>query len=172
MSPWLSVATGLITLVVGAELLVRGSAWIAEALGIRPLIVGLTVSGDGSPEAEARQVALQEAVIEALRRQPGVTGVGLVNNFPLASGSAANGTFIEMTRPDEITTFAQFDLTDPRLKLMSGSAEYRQVSGEYFKTMAIPLLELRGQIAMFDDIIFARAATVKNLRAAVSGGAP
>ena len=37
--------------------------------------------------------------------------------------------------------------------------------------LVVPLLELRGQIAMFDDIIFGRAASVHNLRTAVSSGA-
>jgi len=82
-------------------------------------------------------------VVEALRRQPGVNAVGLVNDFPLGGGAGANGSFIEMTRPDEITSFDQFDLTNPRLKALSGSAEYRQVSGDYFTAMGIRLLEGR-----------------------------
>lgn len=43
---------GLITLVVGAELLVRGASRLAAALGISPLVIGLTVVafGTSSPE--------------------------------------------------------------------------------------------------------------------------
>jgi cation:H+ antiporter len=43
---------GLGFLVVGAELLVRGAAQLAAALGISPLVIGLTVAayGTGSPE--------------------------------------------------------------------------------------------------------------------------
>jgi hypothetical protein len=48
-----------------------------------------------------------------------------------------------MTRPDEITRFDQFDLTDPRLKQRSGYAQYRQVSADYFRAMQIPLLQGR-----------------------------
>ena len=44
---------------IGAELLVRGSAYLALALGIRPMVVGLTVVafGTSSPEAVASFVA-------------------------------------------------------------------------------------------------------------------
>ena len=144
----------IVTQVALALVLISGAALLGRSLysvlSVDPgyslddgLIVGLTVPGDGSPAAEARQVATHDAVIAALRRQPGVTGVGLVNDFPLGDGAGANGTFIEMTRPDEITSFNQFDLTNPRLKLMSGSAEYRQVSGDYFTAMGIRRLEGR-----------------------------
>jgi putative ABC transport system permease protein len=151
----MKVREGLIvTQVALALVLISGAALLGRSLysvlSVDPgysledgLIVGLTVPGDGSPAAQARQVATHDAVIAALKRQPGVTGVGLVNDFPLGDGAGANGTFIEMTRPDEITSFGQFDLTNPRLKLMSGSAEYRQVSGSYFTTMGIPQLEGR-----------------------------
>jgi putative ABC transport system permease protein len=107
------------------------------------LIVGLTVPGDGSVASQVRQVALQQTVIDRLRAQPGVTAVGLISAFPLGEGSRPDGTFIEMTRPDEITTPAQFDLTNPQIKQRSGSAQYRQVSGDYFKAMRIPLLQGR-----------------------------
>ena len=143
----------IVTQVALALVLVSGAALLGRSLysvlSVDPgfslaegLIVGLTVPGDGSDAAVARQVTTHDNVISALRQQPGVTGVGLVNDFPLGGGGA-NGTFIEMTRPDEITTFKQFDLTDPRLKAMSGSAEYRQVAGDYFTAMDIPLLDGR-----------------------------
>jgi predicted permease len=143
----------IVTQVALALVLISGAALLGRSLysvlSIDPgysledgLIVGLTIPGDGSPAAAARQVATQDAVIDALRRQPGVSGVGLVSDFPLGGGGA-NGTFIEMTRPDEITSFEQFDLTNPRLKAMSGSAEYRQVSGDYFTVMGIRLLDGR-----------------------------
>jgi cation:H+ antiporter len=48
---WLLVA-GFVTLLVGAELLVRGASQLAMAFGISPLVVGLTVVafGTSSPE--------------------------------------------------------------------------------------------------------------------------
>lgn len=144
----------IVTQVALALVLISGAALLGRSLysvmSVNPgysldegLIVGLTIPSDGSPSAVARQVATHDAVIAALKRQPGVTAVGLVNDFPIGGSGGANGTFIEMTRPDEITSFDRFDLTDPELKLRSGSAEYRQVSGAYFKAMSIPLLEGR-----------------------------
>lgn len=51
MIPLLLVG-GLVTLVLGAELLVRGASRLAAALGISPLVIGLTVVafGTSSPE--------------------------------------------------------------------------------------------------------------------------
>jgi len=39
---------GMVALVVGAELLVRGAAHLAEVLGISPLVIGLTVVAYGT----------------------------------------------------------------------------------------------------------------------------
>lgn len=49
---WLWILIGLVVLTAGAELLVRGSAWIAEALGVRHMIVGLTVVAIGTSAPE------------------------------------------------------------------------------------------------------------------------
>jgi len=136
-----------LVLLTGTALLGRS---LVAALTVDPgyaldnsLVVGITTASDSSPTALTRQVMFQEAVIERLRQQPGVERVGLVSNFPIGATSAPNGTFIEMTRPDEITTFDEFDPTDPVLKARSGSAEYRHVSADYFQAMGIPLLEGR-----------------------------
>lgn len=107
------------------------------------LILGLTFPADDDPESQVRQVAFQDAAIARLRAQPGVTAVGLVSTFPLGGGTGPDGTFIEMIRPDEITSVHQFDPTDPRLQQRSGSAQYRQVSADYFEAMQIPLLQGR-----------------------------
>ena len=49
---WLSLAGGLVALVAGAELLVRGASHLAARFGISPLVIGLTVVafGTSSPE--------------------------------------------------------------------------------------------------------------------------
>jgi Ca2+/H+ antiporter len=44
----LLIVGGLVILVAGAELLVRGASRLATALGISPLIVGLTVVAFGT----------------------------------------------------------------------------------------------------------------------------
>ncbi|MFN7173466.1 MAG: calcium/sodium antiporter [Thermaurantiacus tibetensis] len=48
----LSLAGGLVLLVVGGELLVRGSVRIAERLGVSPLLIGLTLVGFGTSTPE------------------------------------------------------------------------------------------------------------------------
>ena len=47
---------GLAILVVGAEIMVRGASRLAAALGISPLIIGLTIVafGTSSPELAVR----------------------------------------------------------------------------------------------------------------------
>ncbi|NNF41718.1 MAG: calcium/sodium antiporter [Phycisphaerales bacterium] len=52
MTQWLPLIGGLVVLVGGAELLVRGAAGLAARLGISPLVIGLTVVafGTSSPE--------------------------------------------------------------------------------------------------------------------------
>lgn len=49
---WLWLLVGLVALVAGAELLVRGASRLASALGVSPLLIGLTVVsyGTSSPE--------------------------------------------------------------------------------------------------------------------------
>lgn len=104
------------------------------------LVVGLTVPGGSAPDALVRQVQFQDRVVEQLRLQPGVRSVGLINGFPLSpDGNFANGTFIEMTRPDEITTFSGFNRSAPDIKARSGQARFRKISGDYFEAMGIPL---------------------------------
>ena len=48
---WIFIA-GLISLVVGAELLVRGASRLALSLGISPLVVGLTIVAFGTSAPE------------------------------------------------------------------------------------------------------------------------
>jgi len=52
MSPLIAFVIGLLALVGGAELLVRGASRLALSFGISPLVVGLTVVafGTSSPE--------------------------------------------------------------------------------------------------------------------------
>jgi cation:H+ antiporter len=52
MTAWFLLVAGLLVLVLGAELLVRGGSALATRLGISPLVVGLTVVafGTSSPE--------------------------------------------------------------------------------------------------------------------------
>jgi predicted permease len=137
-------------LLAGAGLLARS---FAQAMAVDPgfhvgddlvLETSIQLAGDG---ADARRAALTDALVTRIRALPGVTHAGLVNDFPLGRGYFANGTFIEMTRPDEITRFEQFDPNAPQFRGRTGEADFRLASSGYFEAMRIPLL--RGRT--FDD---------------------
>ena len=58
---------GLICLIVGAELLVRGASRLAAGLGISPLVIGLTVVAFGTSSPE-----LAVSIKAALSGQSGI----------------------------------------------------------------------------------------------------
>lgn len=57
--PWLLLIAGFILLVGGGEFLVRGATQLARRLGMKPLLIGLTVVafGTSTPALAASQVA-------------------------------------------------------------------------------------------------------------------
>lgn len=63
----LLLVCGLALLVAGAELLVRGAASVASALGISPLVIGLTVVSFGTSAPE-----LVTGIVAAVRGEPGI----------------------------------------------------------------------------------------------------
>lgn len=67
MQIWLNIAVGLVLLVVGGELLVRGAVASAKALGVSPLLIGLTLVGFGTSTPE-----LVTSVTAALNGSPGI----------------------------------------------------------------------------------------------------
>src|SRR5262245_20626220 len=75
----LLIVGGLAALIVGAELLVRGGSGLAARLGIRPMVIGLTVVSLGTSVPE-----LAIGIDSALSGSPGiaagnVVGTNLVN---------------------------------------------------------------------------------------------
>jgi len=50
--PLLAIAAGLVALVVGADLLVRGAVWIALSIGMSHMAVGLTLVAMGTSMPE------------------------------------------------------------------------------------------------------------------------
>ena len=52
MTAFVAMVVGLVLLVAGAELLVRGAAQLATRLGLRPLVIGLTVVAFGTSAPE------------------------------------------------------------------------------------------------------------------------
>jgi cation:H+ antiporter len=67
METWMSIALGLVLLVAGGELLVRGAVASAKALGVSPLLIGLTLVGFGTSTPE-----LVTSVTAALNGSPGI----------------------------------------------------------------------------------------------------
>ncbi|MBX6365311.1 MAG: ABC transporter permease [Gemmatimonadetes bacterium] len=92
----------------------------------------------GDPAAAARQVRFQDELLARLRAIPGVDGVGLVNTFPLAGLGGGDGTFIEMSRPDEIASLEEWERLQ-KIPGRTGYAEFRVASEGYFQAMGIPL---------------------------------
>ncbi len=67
MNEWLSIAIGLVLLLVGGEMLVRGAVASAKALGVSPLLIGLTLVGFGTSTPE-----LVTSVTAAMNGSPGI----------------------------------------------------------------------------------------------------
>ncbi len=129
-------------LLAGAGLLARS---FALAMAVDPgfrvgddLVIQTSIELDGE-DGPARRASIQEVLLARLRALPGVVNAGLINAFPLGGGQFANGTFVEMTRPDEITTPEQFHFDAPQFKGRVGEAEFRAASPGYFEAMGIPI---------------------------------
>ncbi len=88
MENYLLLAGGLVLLIVGGELLVRGAARTATLLGMSPLLIGLTLVGFGTSTPE-----LVTSVEASLRGSPGIAIGNIVGsniaNILLILGVAA-----------------------------------------------------------------------------------
>lgn len=85
---WLPLVGGLVLLIAGGELLVRGAVQVAAALGVSPLVIGLTLVGFGTSTPE-----LVTSVQAALSNAPGIAYGNIVGsniaNILLIVGIAA-----------------------------------------------------------------------------------
>lgn len=100
MTVWtvISFVIGLVCLVVGAELLVRGAATLATRLGIAPVVVGLTVVAFGTSAPE-----LAVSVGATLDDNPGialgnVVGSNIANVLFILGGAAVVGGLVVAQR--------------------------------------------------------------------------
>lgn len=99
MDVWLPLIGGLVLLVAGGDLLVRGAVKVAEHLGVSPLVIGLTLVGFGTSTPE-----LVTSVQAALSDAPGIAFGNIVGSnianillivgvsamlFPMAVASSA-----------------------------------------------------------------------------------
>ncbi len=67
MDYWMNIVLGLVLLLVGGELLVRGAVATAKSFGVSPLLIGLTLVGFGTSTPE-----LVTSVTAALDGSPGI----------------------------------------------------------------------------------------------------
>ncbi|HEX9637801.1 MAG TPA: ADOP family duplicated permease, partial [Acidobacteriota bacterium] len=131
-----------LVLLVGAGLMVRSFARLLEVRpGFQPdrlLVFSLTAPPTQSSE---RQVAQYQAIVERLRSLPGVAAAGAVSRLPLSRGNSARS-----------------------FNLAGGDAEYeadlRVATGDYFRTLGIPLIQGRDFSA--HDVATAPAVAVVN----------
>ncbi len=71
LEPVLALLGGLVLLVIGGELLVRGAVSLAERLGVSPLLIGLTLVGFGT--------STPELVVSVEASRAGAPGVAIGN---------------------------------------------------------------------------------------------
>ena len=88
MQDWLAIAGGLAVLMIGAELLIRGSTELARRLGLSELLIGLTLVGFGTSTPE-----LVSSLQAALQGSPGiavgnVVGSNIANVLLILGASA------------------------------------------------------------------------------------
>ncbi|MBE3638764.1 calcium/sodium antiporter [Mangrovicoccus algicola] len=85
---WLPLLGGLVLLILGGDLLVRGAVRVAGALGVPPLVIGLTLVGFGTSTPE-----LVTSLQAALSGAPGIAFGNIVGsniaNILLIGGVAA-----------------------------------------------------------------------------------
>jgi putative ABC transport system permease protein len=146
----LSVSQVALTLVllIAASLLTRS---FIRVLTVDPgyrtesgLVLDLMAPVSRDAEARRRQTTFQYELLTRLKALPGVREAALINDFPLGGRFYANGQFIEMTRVDELTSREDVARLGDQVRARAGMAGYRIVSGDYFKTMGIPLI--RGRV--------------------------
>jgi putative ABC transport system permease protein len=155
-----------LVLLVGAGLLGRS---FIQLLSVNPgyrtegaVVVDLSTPWPETDAEAARQRRFYDDLTARLRAIPGVTNVGGINAFPLRGAGYSNGTFLELTRPDEKVDMAMLGrlFRDPA---RTGRADFRVATDGYFRAMQIPLV--RGRL--FDD----RDAPQAPLHAAVISAA-
>ena len=122
-----------LVLLVGAGLLVRGFTTLMRVdSGLRAEnVLTFHVSAPSGQFADsARYTGFYGAVLDRVRALPGVRTAAITSLLPIQA-SGWNGNFRIVGRPEE---------TDP---VTMPFAEYRVVSGDYFKSLGIPLVKGR-----------------------------
>jgi len=93
---WPPLVGGLVLLIVGGELLVRGAVQVATGLGVSPLVIGLTLVGFGTSTPElvtSVQAALTGALADASYLAIGGAFSGATDQaLPMTMGTARHIT--------------------------------------------------------------------------------
>ena len=141
---------GLTLLVVGADVFVKGAAGLADALGVQPLVIGLTVVAYGT--------SMPELVVSAVAAMDGRSGIALGN--VIGSNIANIGLILGATA-----------LVAP--PAVEGSLIRREVPMLVASTAALPLVLLDGVISRWDAALLVLGAigfTVATVRFASRAG--
>jgi putative ABC transport system permease protein len=134
-----------LVLLVGAGLLLRSlQGLLGEEAGYRTegaVALNCYLPYPESSEEAERQASLQRRIMSRLAALPGVGPVGGVDALPLR-GRGADGTFLRLEHPDEVTDWEGFGRM-AKIAERAGYAEYRKATPGYFGAMRIPLLRGR-----------------------------
>ena len=105
METILPLLGGLILLVIGGELLVRGSVQVATRLGVSPLVIGLTLVGFGTSMPE-----LVTSVMAAIRKQTDIAFGNVIgsNIYNLLGIGGTTALIAPTDVPAEIVGFDNF----------------------------------------------------------------
>jgi predicted permease len=121
-----------ITLLIGASLLVK-SFWalvhIAPGFSSDSILTARLLIPTSRYSDNEKIAALERAMIESLRGQPGIQSAGFATYVPLSGLNNGWGFVIEGRPPLPVGTY--------------NMAQYRPVSAGYFETMGVPLLRGR-----------------------------
>lgn len=129
MFTFLAIAAGLALLGAGGELLVRGSARLAERFGISPLVIGLTVVAFGTSAPELA-VSIQSVYAAAPDLAVGnVVGSNIFNILFILGASAVmtpllvsrRVVWVEVPLVIAISAFAWWLARDERLQRLDGA---------------------------------------------------
>jgi cation:H+ antiporter len=88
LTTWLILAAGLVLLVFGAELLVKGASNLAAILGIPPLIIGLTIVAYGTSAPEMAVSVMSSLAGQADIAVGNVVGSNIFNTLLILGISA------------------------------------------------------------------------------------
>jgi predicted permease len=106
------------------------------------LVADVAIPMPDGPSGAASVASFNERLLSRLRTLPGVTTVGGISDFPLRAGIGGDGTFLVLSRPDEVKSFEDWQALG-KIPGRTGYADYRIASGDYFGAMGIPVLRGR-----------------------------